>query len=56
MIACLLDFQRALAVFVFTCVVLALLAHGLLKRLLGPRLLRWAQPLGSSRLSFWLKR
>ncbi|XP_073083159.1 sodium/nucleoside cotransporter 1 isoform X4 [Manis javanica] len=55
-IACLLDFQRALALFVFTCVVLALLAHGLLKRLLGPRLLRWAQPLGSSRLSFWLKR
>lgn len=56
LIACLLNFQRALALFVLTCVVLAFLAHGLLKRLLGPTLRRCATPLGHSRLSLWLKR
>ncbi|KAG8516381.1 Sodium/nucleoside cotransporter 1 [Galemys pyrenaicus] len=54
--ACLLDFQRALALFVLSCVVLAFLAHGLLQRLLGPRLRRWAQPLGSPRLRRWCQR
>ncbi|XP_054569180.1 sodium/nucleoside cotransporter 1 isoform X1 [Eptesicus fuscus] len=56
LIACLLNFQRALALFVLTCVVLAFLAHGLLKRLLGPKLRRCATPLRHSRLSLWLKR
>nr|KAF6283555.1 solute carrier family 28 member 1 [Pipistrellus kuhlii] len=56
LIACLLNFQRALALFVLTCVVLAFLAHGLLKKLLGPKLRRCARPLGHPRLSLWLKR
>lgn len=54
--ACLLDFQRALALFVLTCVVLAFLAHSLLKRLLGPKLLKCVMPLRHSRLNLWLKR
>nr|XP_055182517.1 sodium/nucleoside cotransporter 1 isoform X2 [Nyctereutes procyonoides] len=52
----LLDFQRALALFVLTCVVLTFLAHSLLKRLLGPRLLRCVKPLRHCRLSFWVER
>nr|XP_044616793.1 sodium/nucleoside cotransporter 1 isoform X3 [Equus asinus] len=56
LIACLLDFQRALALFVLTCVVLVFLAHSLLKRLLGPKLWRRVKPLGHSRLNLWLKR
>uniref|UniRef100_A0A8P0PGV5 Solute carrier family 28 member 1 n=2 Tax=Canis lupus familiaris TaxID=9615 RepID=A0A8P0PGV5_CANLF len=52
----LLDFQRALALFVLTCVVLTFLAHSLLRRLLGPRLLRCVKPLGHCRLSFWVER
>uniref|UniRef100_A0A9L0TI43 Solute carrier family 28 member 1 n=1 Tax=Equus caballus TaxID=9796 RepID=A0A9L0TI43_HORSE len=56
LIACLLDFQRALALFVLTCVVLVFLAHSLLKRLLGPKLWRRVEPLGHSRLNLWLKR
>lgn len=54
--ACILDFRRALALFVLTCVVLVFLAHSLGKRLLGPRLLRCVRPLGSPRLNLWLKR
>ncbi|KAF5927315.1 hypothetical protein HPG69_017792 [Diceros bicornis minor] len=56
LIACLLDFQRALALFVLTCVVLVFLAHSLLKRLLGPKLPRHVKPLGHFRLDLWLKR
>ncbi|XP_016071154.1 PREDICTED: sodium/nucleoside cotransporter 1 [Miniopterus natalensis] len=56
LIACLLNFQRALALFVLTCVVLAFLAHSLLKRLLGPKLLRCVRPLRHSRLNLWFKR
>ncbi|XP_004432081.1 PREDICTED: sodium/nucleoside cotransporter 1 [Ceratotherium simum simum] len=56
LIACLLDFQRALALFVLTCVVLVFLAHSLLKRLLGPKLPRHVKPLGHFRLNLWLKR
>ncbi|XP_029417005.1 sodium/nucleoside cotransporter 1 isoform X2 [Nannospalax galili] len=55
LIACLLDFQRALALLVITCVVLVFLAYSLLKRLLGPKL-RCAKLQGHSRLSLWLKR
>lgn len=54
--ACILDFRRALALFVLTCVVLVFLAHSLGKRLLGPRLLRRVRPLGSPRLNLWFKR
>ncbi|XP_039714187.1 sodium/nucleoside cotransporter 1 [Pteropus medius] len=56
LVACLLDFQRALALFVLTCVVLAFLAHSLLKRLQGPKLLRCVRPLGHSCLNLWFKR
>ncbi|XP_064123244.1 sodium/nucleoside cotransporter 1 isoform X3 [Loxodonta africana] len=56
LIACLLDFQRALALFVLTCVVLTFLAYSLVKRILGPKLMRWVRPLGNSRLNLWFKR
>ncbi|XP_075414153.1 sodium/nucleoside cotransporter 1 isoform X2 [Tenrec ecaudatus] len=56
LVACLLDFQRALALFVLTCVVLTFLAYDLLKRLLGPKVMRWVKPLGNSRLNLWFKR
>ncbi|XP_069416489.1 sodium/nucleoside cotransporter 1 isoform X4 [Ovis canadensis] len=54
--ACILNFQRALALFVLTCVVLVFLAHSLLKRLLGPTLLRCVKPLGHPCLKLWFKR
>ncbi|XP_004398323.1 PREDICTED: sodium/nucleoside cotransporter 1 [Odobenus rosmarus divergens] len=54
--ASLLDFQRALALFVLTCVFLTFLAHSLLKRLLEPTLLRCVQPLGHYRLRLWFER
>ncbi|XP_006739312.1 LOW QUALITY PROTEIN: sodium/nucleoside cotransporter 1 [Leptonychotes weddellii] len=54
--ASLLDFQRALALFVLTCVVLTFLAHSLLKRLLGRTLLRCVKPLGHYRLHLWFER
>ncbi|KAK7798876.1 hypothetical protein U0070_014253 [Myodes glareolus] len=54
--ACLLNFQRALALLVITCVVLVFLAYDLLKRLLGPRLRRCVKFQGHSRLNLWLKR
>ncbi|XP_040824406.1 sodium/nucleoside cotransporter 1 [Ochotona curzoniae] len=56
LIACLLNFQRALALFVLTCVVLAFLAYGLLKRLLGPRLRGRINLRSHSRLRLWLQR
>ncbi|XP_049708533.1 sodium/nucleoside cotransporter 1 isoform X2 [Elephas maximus indicus] len=56
LIACLLDFQRALALFVLTCVMLTFLAYSLVKRILGPKLMRWVRPLGNSRLNLWFKR
>ncbi|XP_005357757.1 sodium/nucleoside cotransporter 1 [Microtus ochrogaster] len=55
-IACLRNFQRALALLVITCVVLVFLAYDLLKRLLGPRLRRCVRFQGHSRLNLWLKR
>ncbi|KAM6181730.1 sodium/nucleoside cotransporter 1 [Erethizon dorsatum] len=54
--ACLLDFQRALAVIIVTCVILAFLAHSLLKRCLGPTLRGCAMLQGHSRLRLWLNR
>ncbi|XP_041512015.1 sodium/nucleoside cotransporter 1 isoform X2 [Microtus oregoni] len=55
-IACLRNFQRALALLVITCVVLVFLAYDLLKRLLGPKLRRCVKFQGHSRLNLWLKR
>lgn len=55
-VACLLDFQRALALFVITCVVLFFLAYGLLKRLLGSKMKKYVKFQGHSCLSLWLKR
>ncbi|XP_053450469.1 sodium/nucleoside cotransporter 1 isoform X5 [Nycticebus coucang] len=56
LVACLLDFQRALALFVLTCVVLAFWAHSLLKRLLEPKLRRCVRPPGHPCLKVWVKR
>uniref|UniRef100_H0XAN3 Sodium/nucleoside cotransporter n=1 Tax=Otolemur garnettii TaxID=30611 RepID=H0XAN3_OTOGA len=56
LVACLLDFQRALALFVLTCVVLAFWAHSLLKRLLEPKLRKCVRPQGHPRLKVWVKR
>ncbi|XP_006152908.1 sodium/nucleoside cotransporter 1 [Tupaia chinensis] len=56
LIACLLDFWRALALFVLTCVGLVFLAHSLLKRLLGPKLGKHIQPWGHSHWDHWFKR
>ncbi|XP_046942755.1 sodium/nucleoside cotransporter 1 isoform X2 [Lynx rufus] len=56
LVAGLLDFQRALALFVLTGVVLAFRAHSLLKRLLGPKLPRCFRPLGHCRLNVWFER
>lgn len=56
LVACLLDFQRALALFVLTCVVLTFLGHRLLKRLLGPKLRRFLKPQDHPRLLLWFKR
>ncbi|XP_013014406.1 sodium/nucleoside cotransporter 1 isoform X1 [Cavia porcellus] len=54
--ACLLDFQRALALSIVTCVVLAFLVHSLLKRCLGPRLRSCAMLRGHPRLRLWFNR
>ncbi|XP_008060279.1 sodium/nucleoside cotransporter 1 isoform X2 [Carlito syrichta] len=54
--ACLLNFQRALPLFVLTCVVLAFVAHSRLKRILGPKLRKLLKPQGHSRLKLWFKR
>ncbi|XP_074090043.1 sodium/nucleoside cotransporter 1 [Macrotis lagotis] len=54
--ACLLDFQRALALFILTCIVLFSLAYSLFKKLLGKKLLRCLKPLSNPRLNLWLKR
>ncbi|XP_010619431.1 sodium/nucleoside cotransporter 1 isoform X7 [Fukomys damarensis] len=54
--ACLLDFQRALALCIVTCVVLAFLAHSLLKRCLGPTLKGCVKLQGHPRLHLWFNR
>ena len=53
--ACILDFHRALALFVLTCLVLLVLVHHFLKRLFGEKLTRCLRPLENSRLKFWMK-
>ncbi|XP_072478994.1 sodium/nucleoside cotransporter 2-like [Notamacropus eugenii] len=53
--ACILDFQRALALFVLTCLGLFFLAYSLIKRHFGQKLLRYGKPFGNSQLRLWLK-
>lgn len=56
LIACLLDFQRALALFVLACVVFVTLAGRLLKKFLGPKLRKCVKLQGYPRLNLWFKR
>ncbi|MBZ3880035.1 Sodium/nucleoside cotransporter 1 [Sciurus carolinensis] len=56
LVACLLDFQRALALFVLACVVFVTLAYRLLKKFLGPKLKRCVKLQGHPRLNLWFKR
>lgn len=54
--ACILDFQRALALFVLTCLVLLVLVHRALKSLFGKTLTRCLKPFENSCLKLWMKR
>nr|XP_020144711.1 sodium/nucleoside cotransporter 1-like isoform X2 [Microcebus murinus] len=56
LVACIRNFQRALGLFVLTCVVLAFLAYRLLKRLLAPKLRRHKNPHGHPCLNLCAKR
>ncbi|XP_053450947.1 sodium/nucleoside cotransporter 2 [Nycticebus coucang] len=53
--ACILDFQRALALFVFTCLVIFVLVHHFLKKLFGKKLTRCLKPFENSCLRLWIK-
>lgn len=54
--ACILDFQRALALFVLTCLVLLVLLHHLLKSVLSKKLTKCLKPFKNSCLNLWMKR
>uniref|UniRef100_A0A8C0WX32 Sodium/nucleoside cotransporter n=1 Tax=Castor canadensis TaxID=51338 RepID=A0A8C0WX32_CASCN len=54
--ACILDFQRALALFVITCLVIVVLVFHFLKKLFGEKLKRCLKPLKNPRLRLWMKR
>ncbi|XP_017728319.1 PREDICTED: sodium/nucleoside cotransporter 2 isoform X3 [Rhinopithecus bieti] len=53
--ACILNFQRALALFVITCLVIFVLVYSFLKKLLGKKLTRCLKPFENSRLRLWMK-
>ncbi|XP_012622165.1 sodium/nucleoside cotransporter 2 [Microcebus murinus] len=53
--ACILDFQRALALFVITCLVIFILVHHVLKKLFGKKLTRCLEPFKNSCLRVWMK-
>ncbi|XP_074091427.1 sodium/nucleoside cotransporter 2-like isoform X2 [Macrotis lagotis] len=53
--ACILNFQRALALLVFSCLVVFFMAYSFIKRHYGKKLLRCAKPFGNSWLWLWLK-
>ncbi|XP_037008056.2 sodium/nucleoside cotransporter 2 isoform X2 [Artibeus jamaicensis] len=53
--ACILNFQRALALFVLTCLVLLVLVHRFLKPFLGKKLIRCLKPFENSCLKCWMK-
>ncbi|XP_074145637.1 sodium/nucleoside cotransporter 2 isoform X2 [Sminthopsis crassicaudata] len=55
LVACILNFQRALALFVLTCLGLFYLAYSLIKKHFGKKLLRCGKPFGNSRQRLWLK-
>ncbi|XP_069909374.1 sodium/nucleoside cotransporter 2 isoform X1 [Oryctolagus cuniculus] len=54
--ACILDFQRALALFVITCLVILVLLLHFLKKFLGKKLTRCLKPFKNSQLRLWIKR
>ncbi|XP_045679185.1 sodium/nucleoside cotransporter 2 isoform X2 [Phyllostomus hastatus] len=53
--ACILDFQRALALFVLTCLVLLVLAHRFLKPFFAKILTKCLKPFENSCLKRWIK-
>ncbi|XP_001502706.1 sodium/nucleoside cotransporter 2 [Equus caballus] len=53
--ACILDFQRALALFVLTCLVLFVLVCHILKKYFGEKLTACLKPFKSSCLKLWMK-
>ncbi|XP_008847721.1 sodium/nucleoside cotransporter 2 [Nannospalax galili] len=53
--ACILNFQRALALFVITCFVVFVLASHFLKKFFGKKLIRCLKPFKNSRLKLWMK-
>ncbi|XP_062946129.1 sodium/nucleoside cotransporter 2 [Cynocephalus volans] len=53
--ACILDFQRALALFVITCLVTFVLVLHLLKKFFGKKLTGYLKPFKHSRLMLWMK-
>ncbi|XP_044518098.1 sodium/nucleoside cotransporter 2-like [Gracilinanus agilis] len=55
LVACILNFQRALALFVLTCLVLFYLAYRFIKRHYGEKLMRRVESTENSRLWLWLK-
>ncbi|XP_019612206.2 sodium/nucleoside cotransporter 2 [Rhinolophus sinicus] len=53
--ACILDFQRALALFVLTCLVLLVPIHHFLKSFFGKKLTRCLKPFQNFCLKVWMK-
>lgn len=53
--ACILDFQRALALFILTCLALLVLVHCFLKRFFGKNLTSCLKPFKNSCLKLWMK-
>ncbi|KAM4829024.1 sodium/nucleoside cotransporter 2 [Thomomys bottae] len=53
--ACILDFQRALALFVITCLVLFVLVSHFLKKLFGKKLTRYPKSFKNPNLRLWMK-
>ncbi|XP_028926515.1 sodium/nucleoside cotransporter 2-like isoform X2 [Ornithorhynchus anatinus] len=53
--ACILDFRRALALFIITCVVLFFLGYDWFQKCFGNRMKGCMKPFGNSRLKRWLK-
>lgn len=53
--ACILNFRRALALFVITCFVIFLLASHFLKKFFGRKVTRCLEPCINSRLQVWTK-
>lgn len=54
--ACILNFRRALALFVITCLVIFILACHFLKKFFAKKSIRCLKPLKNTRLRLWLKR